>query len=263
VKPVAVNLANATVVVTGASRGIGRAVAIAAGRRGARVGLIARSRAELEAVLGESGGKGAVAVADVGDRGQCDAALTAIEADLGPVDVLVANAGIGAYGKFVDMDLDEVERLTRVNYLGTVYPIHRVLPGMIERGRGHIVIVGSIAGRIGAPSEAAYSATKFAQVGFAEALATEVADAGVGVSLVNPGIVDTEFFETRGHAFDGNVPKPVSAARVADAVIRAVDKNTFEQVVPRWLGQAVVIRHLVPPLLRWGTRRHYRSVTGG
>jgi short-subunit dehydrogenase len=263
VKPGAVNLAGARVVVTGASRGIGRAVAIAAARRGATVGLIARTREELEAVLRDAGGRGAVAVADVGDRHQSDAAIASIEADIGPTDVLVANAGIGAYGPFTEIDLDEVERLTRVNYLGTVYPIHRVLPGMIQRRRGHIVVVGSIAGRIGAPNEAAYSATKFAQVGLTEALATEVAGYGVGVSLVNPGIVETDFFETRGHAFDGNVPKPVSAEKVAEAILRAVEKNTFEQVVPRWLGQAVVIRHLVPPLLRWGTRRHYERVTKG
>jgi short-subunit dehydrogenase len=252
---------DANVIVTGASRGIGRAVAIATARRGAKVGLIARSAEQLDDVLGTAGGRGATAVADVGDRAEVERAIAKIEADLGPTDVLVANAGIGAYGAFTEIDIDEVERLTRVNYLGTVYAMRAVLPGMVERRRGHVVIVGSIAGRIGAPFEAAYSATKFAQVGLAEAISTEVADRGVGVSLVQPGIVDTDFFDTRGHAFDGNIPRPISAEKVAGAVMRAVERNKFEQVVPRWLGQAVTLRHVVPPLLRWGTRRRFRDLT--
>jgi short-subunit dehydrogenase len=147
-----------------------------------------------------------------------------------------------------------------VNLLGTMYAVRAVLPGMIERRRGHVVVIGSIAGRIGAPFEAAYSATKFGQVGMTEAIATEVADYGVGVSLVNPGPVDTDFFTTRGHAYEGDFPKPVATARVVEAVMRAVDKDEFEQVVPRWLRQAVILRHLAPPLLRWGTRRRFRGV---
>ena len=81
---------------------------------------------------------------------------------------------------------------------------------------------------------------------------------GVGVSIVNPGIVDTEFFEARGHPAPEGPPKPVTAEQVADAVIAAVEKGRFEQVVPRWLRQAVVLRHAAPPLLRWGTRRRFR-----
>nr|MBA3655311.1 SDR family NAD(P)-dependent oxidoreductase [Actinomycetota bacterium] len=228
-------------------------------RRGARVGLIARSETELESLLSEVGGRGAVAVADVGDRGQVDGAIAKLEAEMGPIDILVANAGVGAYGPFADIDVDEIERLMRINYLGTAYAIRAVLPGMIERGRGHIVIVGSIAGRIGAPFEAAYSATKFAQVGLAEAISFEAEPHGVGVSLVNPGIVETDFFAARGTPPPPPPPKPVSAERVADAVIRAVEQNRFEQVVPRWLRQAVVLRHNIPPLLRWGTRRRFAA----
>ncbi len=247
--------------ITGASRGIGREVARSAARRGARVGLIARTRDDLEALLREIDGAGAVAVADVGDREQATAAVAALEDELGPTDILVANAGIGGYGAFASIDLDLVERLVRVNLLGTIYAIRTVLPGMIERRRGHVVVVGSIAGRIGAPFEATYSATKFGQVGLTEALATEVGNYGVGVSLVNPGPVKTDFFDARGHAYDGDFPKPVPAELVAAAVMRAVDTGRFEQVVPRWLRQAVILRHLVPPLLRWGTERRFRDLT--
>ena len=245
--------------ITGASRGIGREVARAAARRGARLGLIARTRDELDAVLRDVGGTGAVAVADVGDREQVAGALGELESALGPIDILVANAGIGAYGPFAEIDLDEIERLVRVNLLGTMYPVRMALPGMIERRRGHVVIVASIAGRIGAPFEATYSATKFAQIGMAEALATEVGRHGIGVSLVDPGPVKTDFFDARGHPYEGDTPKPVTPERVAAAVMRAVDDNRFEQVVPGWLRQAVVLRHLVPPLLRWGTERRFRN----
>jgi 3-oxoacyl-[acyl-carrier protein] reductase len=261
VKPNAVKWEGATVFITGASRGIGREVAKAAAQRGARVGLIARSGDELAAVLRDVGGRGAIAVADVGDRAAATNAIAQLESEVGPADILVANAGIGAYGAFAEIDLDLVERLVRVNLLGTMYAIRAVLPGMVARHRGHIVVIGSIAGRIGAPFEAAYSATKFGQVGLTEAIATEVGNRGVGVSLVNPGPVTTDFFDARGHAYDGDFPKPVSPERVTAAVMRAVDKNRFEQVVPSWLGRAVVLRHLVPPLLRWGTERRFRDLT--
>ena len=252
----------ATVVVTGASRGIGRAVALQAARRGARVGLIARSGAQLEDVLGAIGGAGVVAVADIADRDQVDDAIRSIEAKLGGIDILVANAGIGAYGPFADLDVEEIERLVQVNVLGTVYPIKAVLPGMIERRRGHVAVVSSVAGRFGSPFEAAYAATKFAQIGLAEALSVELSAHDVGVSVINPGVVDTSFFEARGHPYERSFPKKVSAERVAAAVIRAVDRDQLETFVPRAFGAAVAVRHLAPRLYGWGTRRSFRSELG-
>jgi 3-oxoacyl-[acyl-carrier protein] reductase len=246
----------ATTIVTGASRGIGRAVAEAAGARGARVGLIARSEGDLREVAGELG-DAAYAVADVADPDALDAALARLEDDLGPPDVLVANAGIGAYGAFADLTADEAERLVRVNVLGTVHALRAVVPGMIERRCGHLVTIGSIAGRIGSPFEAIYSATKFAVVGLTEALAVEVEPYGVGVSLVNPGPVATDFGAARGHPYDRARPRPVAASAVADAVIGAVEGDRRERYVPAAFGPAVAVRHLVPPLFRWGTRRSF------
>ena len=130
---------------------------------------------------------------------------------------------------------------------------------MIQRRRGHIVTVGSIAGRIGSPFEALYSATKFAQVGLTEALSVELSPYGIGVSMVNPGPVATDFFAARGHDYDRERPRPVPAAQVADAVMRAVEADHEEQFVPGWFRQAVVFRHLVPPLYRWGARRAMRA----
>lgn len=249
--------AGATTVITGASRGIGRAVALAAAAKGARVGLIARSEADLKTVLAEAGGRGAIAVADVAEPDELRAALATLEAELGPVDVLVANAGIGAYGAFADISADELDHIVRVNVLGTAHAIRAVVPGMIERRRGHIVTIGSIAGRIGSPFEAIYSATKFAGVGLTEALVVELEPYGIGVSLVNPGPVATAFGEARGHPYDRARPKPVPAERVAAAVIKAVESNRFEQYVPGLFRQAVVTRHLLPPLFRWGSKRSF------
>jgi 3-oxoacyl-[acyl-carrier protein] reductase len=245
----------AVAVVTGGSRGIGREVALQAAQKGARVGLVARNADDLNAVLGAIGGRGAVATADVADRAQTDAAIAQLASELGPIDILVNNAGIGSYGKVVDLSVEEFERVMRVNYFSCVYATKAVLPSMLERRRGHIVNVASIAGRIGPPMEAAYAASKFAMVGFTESLAFEVGPHGIGGSMVNPGPVQTEFFDTRGHAYEGSYPKPVPAKRVADSVIEVVESDGLERVIPRALRPAVVFRHMAPPIYKRGTAR--------
>lgn len=253
------DLNGAVTVITGASRGIGAAVARAAAARGARLGLVARSEGELRDVLRASGASdGVVATADVGDRAATVEALAKIESAVGPIDVLIANAGIGAYGPFVDISYEELERVVQVNVLGTMYAVRAALPGMVARRRGHVVTIGSIAGRIGSPFEAVYAATKFAGVGFTEALAVEVAPYGIGVSVVNPGVVDTAFGEARGHPYDRARPKPIGPDAVARAVVAAIERDAAESYVPRSFRAAVVVRHLVPPLFRKGTARSFR-----
>jgi short-subunit dehydrogenase len=247
------------VVITGASRGIGRTLALMAAQRGARLGLIARSKDELDGVLAAAGGNGAVAAADITDIGAVDAAIASIVNELGPVDILVNNAGAGAYSAFLQTDVDVFERLMRLNYLGTVYVTKAVLPSMVERGSGHIVNISSIAGRIGTPFESAYSASKFAVTALTEALDVEVRPLGIGVSMVNPGPVQTDFFDARGVPYARKSPKPVPPEKVAKAVIAAVDKDRLEQLVPKMLQGAVVTRHLLPPLFRWGTARAFRN----
>lgn len=254
------DLRDQVAVVTGASRGIGAATAAALHRRGAAVGLLARSADDLDAVadrLRRRGGGGAVAtaVADVADAEAVTAALAALADELGPVDVLVNNAGVGAYAGVLEEDPHTYERLMRVNYLGTVHPTLAVLPGMVDRGRGHIVNVASVAGRLGAPYEAAYSASKFAVVGFSESLTAEVAPHGVRVSLVNPGPVSTSFTDARGVPFQRSVPRPLAPATVADAVVAALEHDRFEQTLPRWLRVGTIVRAIAPGLYRQGLVR--------
>jgi short-subunit dehydrogenase len=251
-----VQWAGAATIVTGGSRGIGRAVAEAAAARGACVGLIARDEDDLRSAAAAIP-DARYAVADVADPGALAAAIGRLEQALGATDVLVANAGIGAYGAFADLSEEEAERVVRVNVLGTVHALRAVVPGMIARRRGHLVTVGSIAGRIGTPFEAIYSASKFAGVGLTEALAVELAPYGIGVSVVNPGPVATGFAEARGHPYDRARPRPVPAEDVARAVVRAVEGDRAEQYVPGSFRPAVAIRHLVPPVFRWGTRRSF------
>jgi short-subunit dehydrogenase len=252
-----VQWAGATAVITGASRGIGAAIARAAASKGATVGLVARDAADLERVLASCDGRGAVAAADVADPDALAEAFSQLERELGPPDVLVANAGIGHYGAFADITAEEIERIVRVNVLGTAHAIRLVVPGMIQRRRGHIVTLGSIAGRIGSPFEAIYSATKFADVGLTEALVVELEPYGVGVSMVQPGPVATHFGEARGHPYDRRRPKAVPPEQVAEAVIDAVQGEKHEQYVPASFRGAVVARHVLPPLFRLGSRRSF------
>lgn len=248
--------------VTGASRGIGRAVARAAAARGARIGLVARSRRDLEAVLAEAGGNGVVAPADVADPAALERALRLVEERLGPIDVLVNNAGVGAYGPFLETDPGVFERLMAVNYLAAVRTMRFVLPGMLERGRGHVVNVASVAGRIAPPLEAAYAASKFALIGLSEAVDLEVAGRGVRVSVVDPGVVATRFFEARGQPYARRWPRPIPPERVAEAVIEAVEEGDGERYVPRLLRAAVVLRTLAPRPARWATRAVFRRELG-
>lgn len=245
----------AVVAVTGASRGIGEAVARAVTRRGARVGLMARSEDALARLLDDLNGRGVAVTVDVTDPHQVTAAIDRITDTLGPIDVLVNNAGVGAYGPVATTDLETFERLMRVNYLGTVYATKAVLPAMLSRSSGVVVTVASVAGRMAAPLEAAYSASKFAVVGFSEALAAEVAPRGVRVALVNPGPVATGFFEARGHPYARRFPRPISAEAVAAAVVSAVERGRHEVFVPRWLGRALVVKTLLPAVYRRGVAR--------
>ena len=253
-----------TAIVTGASRGIGLATAHALHRRGASVGLIARNGEELAQVGGALGDRCAWAVADVADGEALEAAIAQIAGQLGPVDILVNNAGIGAYAAVLEETNETFEHLIRVNYLGTVSATRAVLPAMAERGRGHIVNVASVAGRVGAPFEAAYSASKFAVVGFTESLAAEVQGFGISLSLVNPGPVETHFTEARGVAFQRKYPRPLGATRIADAVVAAIEDDRFEQTLPRWLRTGSVVRAIAPGLYRRGllrdSRREARSL---
>lgn len=217
------NLRGATVIVTGASSGIGRATAVLLAAKGARVWAVARSADALDELAAEQPGITPL-VTDV----SLDEGRAALVEAVGAVDVLVNNAGIGWLGWVEDMPAEQVRKLFELNVLGLIDLTQRVLPGMLERRRGHVVNVASVASWVAIPPLTVYSSTKFAVQGFSDGLRREVSGRGVAVTTVNPGPVATRFgprarFEDprTERMGDGLMPGvPVSFA--ARAVVRAV-----------------------------------------
>lgn len=246
--------------VTGASSGIGRCLAIRLGALGARVALVARRRGELEQVAAEvrtAGGEALVLPCDVADRAAAEAACAEALRRLGSVDLLVNNAGYGRHRPFVRHEVEDIERMTRVNYLGTVYFTRALLPAMIERRRGWIVFVSSVAGRIASPDEAAYAATKFAVTGLASALSLEVEDAGVHVLTVYPGVIRTPFFdeEALSRMPPVSLRQMVEPEELVEAMIRALRKGRRELTWPRFIALAYAVQALFPGFMRRQLRR--------
>ena len=234
------------VVVTGASRGIGRAIAQAFAERGCEVGLMARSEEELNELALALSGEGHEALpADVSDPAAVRAALD----DFGPVDVLVANAGVAHYGPFRDMTADQVERMTRINWLGTVYTIQAALPGMLDRAHGHIVVVASGASLRSFPWAAVYGATKTAQRGFAEALRHELSGTGVSLTTVYPGEVASHLHDHEQQ----NMPdwyqgkeKAAPAEPLARQIVQAVEADKRALYYPPIVRLLRIVHGLSP-----------------
>jgi short-subunit dehydrogenase len=203
------------VLVTGASRGIGAAIADAFEQRGCTVGRVSRS--------GEP-------AADVAEPDS----ITAAVQGYGPIDVLVANAGIAHYLPFVEMPPELIERLTRVNWLGTAYTVKAALPGMLERGRGHVVIVSSGAGIRSFPGAAVYGATKAAQRGFGEAMRHELKGTGVGLTMVYPGQIRSSLHDHEKERMPDwyKLERGVPPEPLAQAVVEGVEKDKREVFHP-------------------------------
>jgi NADP-dependent 3-hydroxy acid dehydrogenase YdfG len=231
------------VAITGAARGIGKATAQALVRQGARVGIgdidvdLARKTAE------ELGGGAEAFELNVCDRASFAKFLEDVERDLGPVDVLINNAGIMPLGAF-DEEADATTlREIDINVIGVMTGCKLVIPKMKERGSGHIVNIASMAGRAGYANAVTYCTTKFAVVGLSEALRAELRDTGIDLSVVCPGVVNTELGsglnETRA-------VKVVEPEDVADAIVEGLRFNTFDVFVPPLAGYIWRAMHVVP-----------------
>jgi short-subunit dehydrogenase len=211
------------VIVTGASSGIGRALAARLGKSGRRVGLIARRRAELEATASEinsSGGVACASAADVADRTALRAAVDDIEHRLGPTDTIVANAGFGAPTHLDPLNIDDVEQTIRVNVMGVIYSIEAVLPGMLNRGRGHLVAISSLAAFKGLPGESAYCASKAAVNAYMEGLRISLRSRQIVVTTVCPGFVETPMTP-----MDSAMPFLMSADAAARRIARLIARR--------------------------------------
>lgn len=191
-------LAGQVALVTGGTRGLGLAIATRLAAEGAAVAVVARNVERARAVALELSGTGAPAVgvgADVGSWEEAQRAVAKARNVLGPLDIVVANAGIGVIGPVVDADPADWRRMMDANYLGTAHIVKAALPAMLERGRGDIVAIASAGGTKGYPDWSGYCASKWAVVGFMECLAQEVTDKGVRVCTLCPGGIDTPFWD--------------------------------------------------------------------
>jgi short-subunit dehydrogenase len=247
--------AGKVVVVTGASQGIGKALALELSSQRPRLVLAARDAEALAAVARDCAARGAEALAvrcDVGEEASCRALVEAAIQRFQAIDVLVNNAGMGMLARFEDVtDLSQYERLMRVNYLGSVYPTFHALPHL-KRSRGQIVAVSSLAGLTGVPYRSAYCATKHAQMGFFDSLRIELADSGVSVSVIAPYFVQSEI-RRRSPGPDGRTvaASPIREAEIMSAeecarrIVRAMEKRqrilvmTLKGKLGRWIGLAL------------------------
>ncbi|MGL6096673.1 MAG: SDR family NAD(P)-dependent oxidoreductase [Fimbriiglobus sp.] len=218
------NFANHSAVITGASSGIGRAMAVALAAQGARVGVTARRTDLLESLVQEvraAGGTIAAAPADVTDRGQVLSAVRGLAETLGPVDLLIANAGVGYHSGADPMNVPGVEHMTKVNFLGVVYAFEAVMAPMLARGSGHLVAISSLAAYKGLPGSAAYCATKAAVKSYCEALRIEVRSRGVAVTCVCPGFIDTPMTAANPRP----MPFLLTADQGAARILRALERR--------------------------------------
>ncbi|MEV6315207.1 SDR family oxidoreductase [Streptomyces sp. NPDC051776] len=235
--------------ITGASSGIGAAVAERlAAHGGWRLLLNGRDPDRLAAVAKRT--DGTALPADVADpAGRELLAEEALE-HTGRVDALVAAAGIGWAGPFTTMPADAVDRVLSVDLSSVVHLVRLFLPEMASRGTGRVVMIGSMAGRVGVRDEAVYAAAKGGLIAFADSLRYELGHTHVGVSMIMPGAVDTPFFSRRGVPYHRTRPRPVSADRVADAVLRALVSGREEAFVPAWLGWPARMQGAAPGVFR-------------
>jgi len=235
-------------VVTGASSGIGEAVARDLAKRGTTVIAAARRKDMLEKVAEEcrkTAPASEAAVVDVADRAAVEQMCKEALAKHGQVDVLINNAGIPLRKHATRLSVEDVEQVMQINFFGAIYATLALLPSMLERKSGHIVNVSSVAGRIGAPRESAYSASKYAMTGFSEVLSGDLQGTGVHVHLIIPGAIDTEIWQKvqEPAAYSGKFIPP---QEIADAVREVIERDRFERWVPRRLMPVATFRAVLP-----------------
>jgi short-subunit dehydrogenase len=253
-----VKLAGKTALLTGATGGLGRAIAHALAERGAQLVLSSRKRDELAELADALPGRGhRFAVADLAGEG----AAGRLADDAGEVDVLVANAGLSAGGRLERFSEAELAAALRVNLEAPVELAHSLLPGMLERGEGHLVFISSLQGKVALPRSSVYTATKFGLRGLALSLREDLAGTGIGASVVLPG-----FIRDAGMLADSGIKTPAalgtcSPGEVGEGVVEAIERDRAEvDVAPLLQRVGAGIAHRWPQLAARVTRANARKV---
>ena len=245
-------------VVTGASSGIGAAVATDLATRGARVVAVARRAERLAAVVDACRAAAAAEAvahpADVSSRQACEEVIRATEARFGRVDMLVNNAGISLHRDAARTTVDDIEHVMAVNFLGAVYLTMAALTGMLDRRRGSIVNVTSVAGSVPNAGEAAYGASKAALGRWSHGLAVDLTGSGVHVGVLSPGPIDTEIWtHDEELEYTGKLHPPDV---VAQGVARMIERRLTQLTVPRRYGAIGALYPMLGRPMRWGMRRY-------
>jgi short-subunit dehydrogenase len=246
------------VLLTGASSGIGRAMAVRLGAAGARVGLVARRQElleELAATIRSAGGTAAAAPADVSVRAEMQAAARAIRTALGPIDLLIANAGVGTPTLLEPVNIGDVERMIQVNVLGTIYAIESALPEMLARKSGRLAAVSSLAAFKGLPGESAYCASKAAVNVYLEGLRIQLREHGIGVTVACPGFVATPMTAVN----DFPMPFLMSADQAAAHVLWAIHKRKRLYRFPRRMSWLTRLLGWLPDWMVARSMRNYND----
>lgn len=233
-----INLAGKKAIITGAGKGIGRATAKALAKEGVSLGLIARTEADLQKVAEEVKSDAisvSIATADVGSNGQVRKAIDHLINELGTVDILINNAGIARFGGFLELDVEEWERVIQVNLLGMYYVTRAVLPTMIKQKSGDIINISSTAGEKGGPVTSAYSASKFGVLGLTESLAMEARKHDIRVTALTPSTVVTDLAIDQGlvKGDEENVLQPEDLAQLMVSQLK-LNKRVFVKTAGLW-----------------------------
>jgi len=257
-------LRDKTVIVTGASSGIGRETAIAFAHADANLVLASRNEQALNALAAELAPLGRrilVIPTDVSQRATVEAMVQRAAAEMGGVDILVNNAGLGLNALLAEGSMTNIRRLFEVNVFGALHCIQAVVPYMRKQGSGQIINVSSVAGKIATPRHGAYAATKFALTAISDALRLELADYGIIVITVYPGVTDTPFGENVLKEVEvppvPAIVRGVPARRVASAIVRAARWQKREVYVTVTDRMAVSLKNLSPCMVDWGMRTFY------
>lgn len=221
------SLKNKNALITGAGKGIGKAVALALAEEGTNVILLARTASDLEKTAAEAqafGVKTLVVTADIADINSVNKAVEKAITEFKTIDILINNAGVGKFGKFLDLTPEEFENIIKVNLFGIYYATHAVLPGMIEQQSGDIINISSTAGLKGAALTSAYSASKFGVLGLTESLMQEVRKHNIRVTALTPSTVATDMALDL-NLTDGNPEKVMQAEDVAELIVAQLKLN--------------------------------------
>jgi len=241
-------LAGAVALITGASSGIGAATALVLSAAGARLVLSGRDPDRLAAVAART--QGLAIPADLTEPDGPDRLAATALRDAGQIDILVSSAGGGWAGPIGDLSASKASELVTLNLVAPMQLARLLAPGMAERRHGRLVFVSSIAGATGVRHEAIYAASKAGLNSFAESLSYELADHGVGVSVVLPGVVDTPFFSRRGRRYERRWPVPIPAERVAATILDAITHDRELVYVPGWMRLPAWLHGAAPGTFR-------------